>query len=117
MKKLTIALAVLILSGCAALGVPVPQTFNQKALVAYNGATALVTTVTNLDAAGVITDADAKNVAAQADNVKAGIEIARQAEAAVAGSGGTKLDAAVAILTAAQTYLCSKQPKGAGGCP
>lgn len=99
---------ILIISGCSALGLPVPQTFNQKLAVAYGGVTTVITTDQTLLAAGTITVADAKNVESQADNVKDALDIARKVYATDQTTGGNKLASAVTALGALQDYLATK---------
>lgn len=111
------AIVLALVIGCAGLGIPIPQTFNQKLFVAYAGVSTVVTTATTLVQAKVITGKDGKNVAAQADNVKDALDIADQVHQTDPAAGEAKLTAALTALQALKTYLCTKQPAGTGGCP
>lgn len=95
-----------LVMGCAALGVPTPQTFNQQEAVAITTVTTVRTTTTTLLQAGKITAADAQNVEDQADTARTGINLAA-ADADLQGATD-KLAAALQILTTLQTYLATK---------
>lgn len=99
-------LAALGLVACQQLGVPSPETFNQKLAVAYTSVTAVRTTATQLLAARKISPDDAENVNASADVARAGLDVARRTSDPAAANA--KLTAAVAALTALQTYLATK---------
>lgn len=90
---------------CTTLGVPSPQTFNQKLAAAYTADTAVLTTVTTLGEGGKLSRPDAMNIEKQADNVKEALDIARTVYATDQAGGGNKLAAAITTLTALQTYL------------
>lgn len=114
MKRFLTALAFFALAACATLA---PQTFNQKMYVAYAGANTGLQVTTTLLEGKVINALDAQNVENQLVNVKAALDIARQVEATNPAGGDAKLAAALTALSAVQTYLCTKQPKGTAGCP
>lgn len=101
-------LAVALLVGCAQMGMPAPQTFNQKVAVGITTVTQVRQTATVLLTAGKISVDDARNVQAQADNAMAGITIARNVGATDPAAGQTKLTAALTILQALDAYLASK---------
>lgn len=107
--KAPLYLAILLLSACSALGVPSPQSFKQKLGAAYEADTAVLTSTQALLSADKITAADAKNVEAQADNVKAGLDIARSTYATDQTAGSTKLQSVITALSGLQTYLGSKK--------
>lgn len=104
-RSLTMALVVAALTACAALGLPTPDTFNQKAAVAISTVTEVRSQATTLLVAKKITVADAQNVQAQADTAMAGIAVARQVAAADMNAGNARLTAVVSVLTALQAYL------------
>jgi hypothetical protein len=108
MRKLLIPL-LLTLASCSTLGVPSASTFNEKWAAAVQADTAVVQTTTTLLAADKIKADDAKNVEAQADNVKAALDIARTTYATDQTGGTTKLQSALTALTALQTYLETKK--------
>lgn len=101
-------LCCLLLTACASLGVPSPQTFNQKELAAINTVDAVVQSATTLLAAGKISKADAQQVHDQAVNLKTGIDIAEQIHTNNPAAGDDKLAATIAGLTALQGYLQSR---------
>lgn len=96
------------LSACTTLGIPTAKTFNEKWLAAQTTDTAVLQTDIALLQAGKISKEDAANVEAQADNVKAGLDIARTIYENDQQAGQSKLDSVVTALTALQTYLQSK---------
>jgi hypothetical protein len=106
-KKLLIV-AVLLLAGCSALGLPSAKTFNEKWLAAQTADTAVLQTDLVLLQAGKISKEDAANVEKQADNVKDGLDIARTLYATDQTAGSTKLDSVVLALQALQTYVNAK---------
>lgn len=110
MNKLLIVAALLI-SGCTTLGIPSADTFNKKWLAAQQTDTTVLQTDMALLQAGTISKEDAANIEAQADNVKAGLDIARNLYATDQTEGSTKLDSVVLALQALQTYLNAKAPK------
>lgn len=88
--------------GCAALGLPTPQSFNEKLLTAYSGVTTVRAAGDALIVAKKISSADAENVQKQADNVRAGLDIASSMQDSTLAAA--KLNSTVAILTALQAY-------------
>lgn len=110
MLALLLAIAVpatLVLSGCASLGMPAPQTFNERLAAGYVSATSIRMSATTLLNGSVITSGDAENLQKQADVAREGLDIARALPALQAED---KLQATLVILQAAQTYLCGKNP-------
>lgn len=103
------AVAVMVLLvACTALGVPSPDTFNEKAAVALGTVTQVRATTLQLLQAKKITADDAQHVQSQADNARAGIDIARGLSKTDLTAAGNKLAMATAVLTAAQAYLATK---------
>ena len=100
-----IPLLVLLAAGCASLGVPVPQTFNQKAAAALTTVTGARQTTLTLLQAHKLTPDDAENVDKQADNLRQGIEVARTIHGTDPGAGDTKLGATIAALQVLTAYL------------
>lgn len=96
------------LAACSALGVPTAKTFNEKWLAAQTADTTVLQTDMLLLGAGKISRDDAANIESQADNVKAGLDIARTLYATDQTAGTTKLDSVVVALQALQTYLKAK---------
>lgn len=101
-------LGLLAVVGCQSLGLPSAETFNQKLAVAYTSVTSIRQTALVLLQADKITAADAQQVQAQADNARAGLDIARQIHATQPDAGASKLASVLTALTALQTYLDSR---------
>ena len=99
--------------GCAQLGLPQAQTFDQKLAVGYATVTAIRTSATTLLAAKKITADDAQHVQDQANNARAGLDIARATAVTDPAAANAKLTAVRTALTALNAYLISKQ----GGTP
>jgi hypothetical protein len=97
-----------LLAACQSLGVPSPQTFNEKEAAAISTVTAIRGTALSLLTSNKITAADAQNIQAQADNAREAIQVADQIHAANPEAGGDRLTAIVAGLTALQTYLATR---------
>ena len=108
-KYSALFMALVLLSGCASLGLPTAKTFNERAAVAYGTVTSVRTTTLALLQAGKITAADAGNVQKQADNAREAIDLARSVADTNPGAADTKLAAAVTILNVLNTYLGSKK--------
>lgn len=93
-----------LLASCASLG------FNERMAYGYSAVTAARDTAGELLDAGTISADDAANVQAQADNLRAGLDIARSVYAADPTAGSDKLTAALAGLDALSVYLRSREP-------
>lgn len=112
MKRLTLliaALAVAFLIGCAAIGSPTPDTFNQKLAVAVASVTEVRNTATTLLVAKKISAPDARNIQAQADVAREGLDVARGMSTTDLSEASTRLEVANTALRALQTYLLAKQ--------
>lgn len=94
--------------GCAQLGLPTPETFNERLAAGYQAVTGARASALALLKSGQISAADAQNVQEQADNARAGLDIARATQAADPTAANAKLTAVVTALTALQTYLRTK---------
>lgn len=97
--------AFLLLAGCQLLGVPVPQTFNEKAASALTTVTGARQTALTLLQAQKITPDDAENVNEQADTLRKGVEVARAIHATQPVAGDARLAATITALTALTAYL------------
>lgn len=97
--------AVVTMHGCTTLGVPTPQTFSERVAAGYVGVTTVRDSATTLLQAGSITADDARNIQAQADNVRAGLDIARTVSSVDPTAADAKLQATLQILTALDSYL------------
>jgi hypothetical protein len=103
--------AFLLLSACAQLGVPSPDTFNKRALAGYSTVEGIAKTATELRTAGKLSDADRDNVVATSRTAIAGLDLARQVHSANPQAGEDKLTATIAVLTALQAYMATKGAK------
>lgn len=100
----------LLLSACAQLGVPTPQTTNERIAAAQASVTQVRQSATQLLEAKRISSADAANVLKQTDAAREGVDVARAIAATDPSGASSKLQAATAILTALQSYLASRAP-------
>lgn len=104
-----LALALLSLAACAQLGIPQADQFNERVAVGYATVTAVRASATTLLDARKISSADAVNVQQQADTARAGLDIARTLDTTSPAAADAKLQSALTVLTALETYLRSKQ--------
>ena len=104
MKQLNALWVMLILlAGCAQLGLSTPQTFDQKLAVAYGTHTAIERATATELKAGHLKKSDAQEVLTLADQSKALLDAARMAGDTTVAQN--KLTLAVAVLTQIQTYI------------
>lgn len=103
-----ITLPFLPASGCAFLGVPTAQTFNERAALALSSVTTARQGALTLLQAKRITPADADNIQRQADTARAAIDVARSLHATDPAAGNAKLTQAQTVLTALDAYLKTK---------
>lgn len=103
-------LVVVLLFGCAALGLPTPTTFNERLAAGYKTVSAVRTEAIALTGSGYLSFADASNVQMQADTARAGLDLASQTYVKDPTGASTKLTTTIAILTALQTYVASRRP-------
>lgn len=104
---LTVAapLTVMVVSGCAQMGVQAPQTFDERVAAGYVTAAGLVQVTDTLLAADKITIADAKAVSAQLDNAKLALDAAAKLHGQNPLEAQDKLSASILLLQQLQTYL------------
>lgn len=98
----------LILTACAALGVPKAETFHQKLAGGYTTVAAARDTTATLLSAGRITAADAQNIQNQCDNLRSGLDVARSLHASDPAIGDDKLAAIITGLNTLSAYLASR---------
>lgn len=106
---LVAALAVGLIVGCSALGSATPDTFNQKLAVSVASVSEVRNTATTLLQAGKISVADAQNIQAQADVAREGLNVARGMSGVDLTNASSRLEVANAALRALQAYLITKQ--------
>jgi hypothetical protein len=109
MRKLSIVvpLLILLLAGCAALGVPTPKSFSERLASGYVTVASIRTSAATLLNGSVITSSDAENIQKQADVGREGLDVARTLPTVDAEN---KLQATLTLLNAAKGYLCAKNP-------
>lgn len=110
-KKLSIFLISVSLVACTTLGVPTPDTLNQKIAATVATATGVREQTLLLGQAGKLSKADAQNIQNQADTVVAGAEVARSLTLTDPAAANAKLANTRALLAALQAYLLSKEAK------
>lgn len=111
MKKLLI-IAVLLLAGCASLGLPTPQGFDQQLGQAYGIHTAVLQTIALGATNGQLSSADAASINTIAVNSRVLLDSAKAVETAGDLAGAqSKLSMATSLLTQLQTYLNSHVSK------
>lgn len=96
-------------AGCASLGVPTPQSFNENLAVSVAANTSVRETATTLLQAKKISAADAENVLKQTDVAREGLNVARSLSGSDLASAQSRLEATTAALKALQQYLLTKQ--------
>lgn len=102
-------LFLVLVTACAALGVSSPQTFNESAAFLTTGATAARQSAQTLLVAGKISPDDAQHVQDGADQVVAGVKVARAVRTSRGEAAGeAKLAQVRASLVALQAYLATK---------
>lgn len=101
--------ALMLLAACATLGVPTPQSFNEKEAAAISSVTAIRDTAASLLETGKISAGDAKNIQGQADNAREAIVLADTLHAANPAVGDDRLTAIITGLAAVQTYLATRK--------
>lgn len=99
---------VVILPACTTLGVPQPQTFNERLAAGYSTVSGVRNAATSLLQAGSISADDAENIQVQADNARAGLDIARVVSNTDMQAADAKLQATLLVLEALDQYLRSK---------
>jgi hypothetical protein len=110
-KKLSLFLAAILIAGCASLGVPSPETFNQRIAATVVTVTAVREQTLVLGQAGKLSKEDAANIQAQADTVVAGAAVARSLALTDPNAANAKLANTRAVLVALQAYLLAKESK------
>lgn len=103
-----LAFVLALIVGCSSLGLPTPDTMNEKIAAAQGSVTQVRKSATQLLTARKITVADAESVLKTTDAASEGITVARSISATDPAGASTRLTAAVTILTALQTYLATK---------
>lgn len=98
-------------AGCATLGLPTAETFNQKLAVGYGTVTAVRNTATALFLSEKITIEDAENVQQHADTARAGLDVASSVQLIDPTTAEKRLSASLTMLRSLQDFLMSKGAK------
>lgn len=109
MMKRLCYLFLLLAVGCAALGLPTPEKFNERLALAYSTATTIVEGTRVVLLTKKITPDDAQNILKQTDNLVAALDVARAMNKSDPVAANTKLSVTITSLTALQAYLASKE--------
>ena len=106
MKAILIALALIAITACTALGLTAPKGFDQQLANAYGTHTAVVKGTASALTAGSITSQEASEVQKQANSARALLDLAKSEETAGNAAGSQKdLALAVTSLNALQAFV------------
>lgn len=105
MKRLLVGLAVLLVTGCASLGLEQPKTFKDRLAYAYGVNTAVRIAATDALRTQQISAGDALHVKLVNDQVREALDAADILSVTDLGAAEGRLIAAARILTEVQEYL------------
>jgi hypothetical protein len=106
-----LSLALLVISACAIIGAPAPESFTDRVGYALGTHTAVLQSITSAVTLGDITSDRAREVTALADKGRAFIDTSRLVYAAGdVGAANRNLTLAVTILEQLQVYLRGASP-------
>lgn len=108
-KKLLVLPLLLIIAGCAALGVAPANTFNKRAVVANTAIESAAATVTALYQNNKISQEDAQTAHDKLVQLADGLDLAIQIHKTDPTSADGRLDEIIVSLQALEAYLRSKQ--------
>lgn len=110
MRSLAVSLSVIVvlMLGCAQLGLQPAQTFDQKLAYAYGIHTAVLDTASGELSTRQLTAKDGDNILRLADQARTLLDSAKVLSVTDVASATGKLTLATSILTELQTYLRSK---------
>ena len=97
-----------LLVACSSLGLPTPETFNEKVAATQSSVTQIRQTATQLLNSKKIGVGDAENVLKGTDAASEGIAVARVMYSQDPDAAQARLKMIVAALTAIQSYLATK---------
>lgn len=98
-----------LVSACAQIGLPTPQTMNEKIATAQSGITQVRQSATQLLLAGKISSEDGANVLRTTDAAAEGIVVARALALQDPTAAQARLTMIVTVLTSVNAYLATKQ--------
>lgn len=108
MRKLAITKVFIVsalLSGCAALGIPTPQSFEDKVAVGYGTVETVAVMTKTLARKDAISKKDALNVYETAKSAKEGLDFAVSVHDTLPDVAETKLEVTLLILNKLNSYL------------
>jgi hypothetical protein len=111
MKALILLGVVLLLGGCASLGLAPATTLDQKIEYGYAGVTAVLQSIPGAIQSGTLSSATATKANTMALQVKTLLDSARAAETSNSTGALNDLNLATAALTAVQAYLTASGVK------
>ncbi len=95
----------ILLVACATLGVPTPESFNERTAFALAQITAVRESAARLVTSGSISAEDAQNIQQQADSARAGVDIAIVIHDTDPAQAENRLKTAQVIVDALRAYL------------
>lgn len=96
------------LSGCSTLGVPSPQTFNQRLAAAYQTASGIADTILVLEEAGKISPMEEASAVKRLSELRAALDLALSLHVNAPQTSETDLQQALSGLQELDTVLKSK---------
>lgn len=108
-RSYLLPLALFLLAACATLGVPSPETFNEKETAAISTARGVISTARGLLLADKLTPDDVDNLIKQANAFMEAVKVAHEIHATSATMGEDRLAAAVIGLNAINAYLLTRK--------
>ena len=102
------AAILVLLTACSTINLNAPKSFNAGLQDGYTMVTAIAQTAATLKTAGKITDSDVTNIVTVLENMKSGLDVARQIHVTNPQAGADRLSAVISSLTALQTYLATR---------
>lgn len=109
--KILVTPLLLLLGGCATLGLTPAQNLDQKIGYAYGGVTAALQTIAQATTAGTLTSTKATNANNMVLNIKSILDTAKASETTNASSAATDLQLATTALAAVQAYFTANGVK------
>lgn len=98
-----------LLTACAQLGLQAPETFKEKLAAGYTAVTSVRQSAVTLLDAGKLSADDGKNIQAQADNARAGLDVAAKMANTDLSAADNRVTAIRTALTAIAAYLATKK--------
>lgn len=109
MASVSAVIVLTMLVSCASILGVNPKTFDERLAAGYVSVTTIRKTGAILVTAKAITANDGQNIQDSANNVRSGLDIARQLHDVLPQAGEDKLTSTLVILNGLQQYLDQKQ--------